>query len=507
MRHDFILRNLYYDFVDIFRSFGLKPYLSPSVNDGCPQLADLLRMWCYKTDCDKDDIKTVTPVFRLLAKSCGKALDIVHAPKVLYRRDFRVSPLLPAMWAIIYNVKKHIDEKFFTTKCIDVFKAGKIMAGINLNTLDNVRMTTDIQPPYHPTPLDKIYDLKPLRTVEHIPISFFTFFVVVFKPRNIQDSELKPWSREVDYFQHKVVPMVRLPFINITLTFQQDDTDSPDKKDSRKPSEKLILHKNNVTAALLHMLDQAIELTIEVDTSNAVLQESGTAIAKFLDSRQFVAPNKRAIFDKIEIPQFEEPIETDAFTTTVLELIRNLQLGDYNNVFEAKRCLAGGQLLPPNFNHRDIITELRNFQYESVENVIQLPLTLTKLKRLLDMDLPQLEHLPRPAHDCEAICIRVKNEYARHIYDPLVLQKDRPNSPSWCTALVDMLKFVFNCDEWHHTMETFNEHDLRRDKDLKFLVYSNEFLNSLQPDENQQGSSSDSQDGKSSVSSVSSNMK
>ena len=100
MRHDFILRNLYYDFVDIFRSFGLKPYLSPSVNDSCPQLADLLRIWCYKTDCDKDDIKTVMPVFRLLAKSCGKAVDIVHAPRVLYRRDFRVSPLLPAMWAI-----------------------------------------------------------------------------------------------------------------------------------------------------------------------------------------------------------------------------------------------------------------------------------------------------------------------------------------------------------------------------------------------------------------------
>ena len=56
-------------------------------------------------------------------------------------------------------------------------------------------------------------------------------------------------------------------------------------------------------------------------------------------------------------------------------------------------------------------------------------------------------------------------------------------------------------------METFNEHDLRHDKDLKFLVYSNEFLKSLQPEENQQGSSSDSQDGNSSVSSVSSNMK
>jgi hypothetical protein len=69
--------------------------------------------------------------------------------------------------------------------------------------------------------------------------------------------------------------MVRLPFINITLTFQQDDIDSPDKKESRKPSEKLILHKNNVTAALQQMLDQAIELTIEIETSNAVLQQVG----------------------------------------------------------------------------------------------------------------------------------------------------------------------------------------------------------------------------------------
>ena len=146
------------------------------------------------------------------------------------------------MWAILYNVKKHINEKFFTTKCIDVFKGGKIMAGINLITLDNVRMTTDAQPPYRPMPFDKIYNLKPLRTVEHIPLSYFTFFVVVFKPRNIQDSELKPWRREVDYFQQKVTPMVRLPFINITLPFQQDDVDSPDKKESRKPTELSLIH-------------------------------------------------------------------------------------------------------------------------------------------------------------------------------------------------------------------------------------------------------------------------
>ena len=120
-----------------------KPYLSALVNDGCPQLADLLQVWCYKTDCDKEDIKAVTPVFHVLAKSGGKAVDIVHAPRVLYCHNFQVSQLLPAMWAILYNIKKHIGEKFSSMKRIDVFKAGKILAGINLNTLDNVRMTTD----------------------------------------------------------------------------------------------------------------------------------------------------------------------------------------------------------------------------------------------------------------------------------------------------------------------------------------------------------------------------
>jgi hypothetical protein len=210
------------------------------------------------------------------------------------------------------------------------------------------------------------------------------------------------------------------------LPFQQDDIDSPDKKESRKPLEKLILHKNNVTAALLHMLDQAIELTLKIDTSNAVSQQSGTAITKFLDSRQFVAPNKRAIYDKIEIPQFEEPIETDEFTTTVLELICHLQLGDYNNVFKAKRCLAGGQLLPTNFNHWDIMTKLRNFKYESVEKILQLPLTLKKVRRLFDMDLPHLEHLPRPAIDCKAIYIRVKDEYARHTLIHLFYKETDP---------------------------------------------------------------------------------
>jgi len=84
MHSDFILRNAYYDFIDIFLSFGLKPYPAESFQEACPQLPGLLQVWCYKTYCTTEDIKSVAPTFQVLTKSGGKALNRVHTQKVLY---------------------------------------------------------------------------------------------------------------------------------------------------------------------------------------------------------------------------------------------------------------------------------------------------------------------------------------------------------------------------------------------------------------------------------------
>ena len=106
MHSDFILRNAYYDFIDIFLSFGLKPYPAESIQEACPQLPGLLQVWSYKTYCTKEDIKSVAPTFQVLTKSGGKALNGVHTQKVLYWRDIQVSRLLPTMWALLYNIEK-----------------------------------------------------------------------------------------------------------------------------------------------------------------------------------------------------------------------------------------------------------------------------------------------------------------------------------------------------------------------------------------------------------------
>jgi hypothetical protein len=119
-------------------------------------------VWCYKTDCTKEEIQVVAPTFQVLAKLGGKDLEGIHAQKVLYQRDFRVSPLLPTMWALIFNLRKHLDSRYFSINHYNVFKAGKILPGLIQYTLDNVHMMTDMETLYNHTMLSRIYDLKPL---------------------------------------------------------------------------------------------------------------------------------------------------------------------------------------------------------------------------------------------------------------------------------------------------------------------------------------------------------
>lgn len=58
------------------------------------------------------------------------------------------------------------------------------------------------------------------------------------------------------------------------------------------------------------------------------------------------------------------------------------------------------------------------------------------------MPLNHLEQLPKDEEDSEAIHIVVDQEFSRFIYDPLIVGAERPDTPSWCIALVELLKFV-----------------------------------------------------------------
>jgi hypothetical protein len=108
------------------------------------------------------------------------------------------------------------------------------------------------------------------------------------------------------------------------------------------------------------------------------------------------------------------------------------------------------------------------------------------------MDLTHLEHLPQHSQDCEAIYIHINNEFTQIVYDPIALQTEHSDSPSWSTALVELLQFVFRCKEWHHTIQNLSVNDFQIEQDLKFLIYTDDFRDSLDDSKKQHDSSSSS---------------
>ena len=110
-----------------------------------------------------------------------------------------------------------------------------------------------------------------------------------------------------------------------------------------------------------------------------ILLESKSTFGIFSDLQNNVSKKQKQDWESVEIPKFQDSIHTDEFETAVLEHIRNLQLGEFNDVFEAKRCLVGGPILPANFNKHHLPTVLRNFEHKSKENMLLLPITLKKI--------------------------------------------------------------------------------------------------------------------------------
>ena len=223
LRYDFILRNVYFDYIDILRTYGLKPYPTANLQKLCPELHDILNVMCYKkkkggqNDEAKttQDVERITPHFQNLTKSLGQPVFLVFPQKILNRKDIRISPLLPATWSLVFNIKANIECNYFSDKQLNVFKKGKIFPGQKTNTLDNVVVSEEMHPPYETKTITRIYDLKPLRVADQVPIGIPTFYVLVFQPRKIRELDLKVYNREKKYVRDSVLSKLRTPIFKI----------------------------------------------------------------------------------------------------------------------------------------------------------------------------------------------------------------------------------------------------------------------------------------------------
>jgi len=89
MCYDFILQNVYFEYIDIIQMFGLKPYLTANAGEICPQLLPILDARCYKKSKDTDKM---TPEIQALTKCLGRPVESVFPKNTPPKRYFNLSP-------------------------------------------------------------------------------------------------------------------------------------------------------------------------------------------------------------------------------------------------------------------------------------------------------------------------------------------------------------------------------------------------------------------------------
>ena len=137
--------------------------------------------------------------------------------------------------------------------------------------------------------------------------------------------------------------------------------------------------------------------------ANMSMQKCKKAHALF-NTTKFTLPDEHAApFNLITIPKPYFIHDTDSLQNSVLELIQNIEVGDYKNVYEAKHKLSPDCMLPANFGQNDLYLLIKNFECETSSLLKVKNATLSKLRELLNAPLDQLEQFPSSAEDLEVM--------------------------------------------------------------------------------------------------------
>lgn len=143
----------------------------------------------------------------------------------------------------------------------------------------------------------------------------------------------------------------RILLFNIKLQETQEKGSS--QKSDKEKIEKLTLSKKGILAHVHNMLNEVIDTLCKINSVIRCMRMCKKALGLF-NITKLTSPNKHvALFDLITTPEPYFIQDTISLHNSVLDLIRNLQLGHYRNGHEAKHRLTTGCMLPTNFDQHD----------------------------------------------------------------------------------------------------------------------------------------------------------
>jgi hypothetical protein len=161
--------------------------------------------------------------------------------------------------------------------------------------------------------------------------------------------------------------------------------DYPEKRSCQQTSkdniEKLVVSKSVALDHVCNMIDKVIDMIYNIKAANFSLRKCKKALSHY-HMTTFILPNEHAaLFYLITIPKPYVIHDTISLQNSVLELIWNLQLGDYKNVYEAKCKLTPDCMLPANFGRYDLFIIIKNFECKTALLLKVKKYNSTKLER------------------------------------------------------------------------------------------------------------------------------
>ena len=122
-------------------------------------------------------------------------------------------------------------------------------------------------------------------------------------------------------------------------------------------------------------------------------------------------------------------------------MIKTLEYGEFNNVFEIRRFLNPGPICPPNFYwdnlHHNLI--LFSFLLETKHWMKAYDITTHYLDQ--QFDKPSGRFAESPEND-ECFFIQIHQDFSNFNYDPIVQDAPHPVAPKWTLAFVDFINFA-----------------------------------------------------------------
>ena len=192
-----------------------------------------------------------------------------------------------------------------------------------------------------------------------------------------------------------------------------------------------------------------------------------------------------AQFKHIRFPELDdcEQVDTDDMKMSLLSLFETLQYGNFENIYEAWRCIRGEPVLPPNFNHDDLKHELVLFQFESNRKVLVWPQPPNVFELSKHFDKPR-GHFKNITSNDKCFKITVQKDYAEYVFEPIVNESITTEGPPWSIPFVELLNIVTNSKKWYHNIisqysKTVLDKKNSQGLPFEFLVFSKWYLKDI----------------------------